>query len=240
MKNNKRKVVLDIETTGMNFSGCFYKTHRIIEIGAVEIINNCVTGSYFHSYICPDRSVDDSAFKIHGISNNFLSDKPKFVEIAKEFLKYLDYSDLIIHNAKFDVSFINYELNMLSSKINNVEKHCNIIDTLVMARKIFPGKKNTLDALCSRYKINIKKKRIHSAIYDAQLLSKVYIFMTNRQESLTFLNRDVSYYRYAKKFIPSKHIQSKILLATDQENIFHKKFLEYIIQNSGKCIWMDK
>ncbi|XBC43530.1 MAG: DNA polymerase III subunit epsilon [Buchnera aphidicola (Meitanaphis flavogallis)] len=240
MKNNKRKVVLDIETTGMNFSGCFYKTHRIIELGAIEIINNCITGSYFHSYICPDRLVDDSAFKIHGISNNFLLDKPKFFEIVKEFLKYLDCSDLIIHNAKFDVSFINYELSMLSLKIKNIEKHCNIIDTLVMARRIFPGKKNTLDALCSRYKINIKKKRIHSAIYDAKLLSKVYIFMNNRQESLPFLNHDVSYYRDTHKFIPSKRISSKILLATHQENVVHKNFLEYIIQNSGKCIWTDK
>lgn len=240
MKNNKRKVVLDIETTGMNFSGCFYKTHRIIEIGAIEIINSCVTGSYFHSYICPDRLVDDSAFKIHGISNNFLLDKPKFFEIAKELLKYLNYSDLIIHNAKFDVSFINYELSMLSLKIKNVEKYCNIIDTLVMARRIFPGKKNTLDALCSRYKINIKKKRIHSAIYDAKLLSKVYIFMTNRQELLPFLNHDVLCYRYVQKLIPSKRIPLKILLATNQENLVHKNFLEYIVQNSGKCVWMDK
>ncbi|XBC44858.1 MAG: DNA polymerase III subunit epsilon [Buchnera aphidicola (Schlechtendalia chinensis)] len=234
-----RKVVLDTETTGMNFTGCFYENHRIIEIGAVEIINNHITGNNFHSYIFPERSIDKNAFKIHGISSNFLSCKPKFSEIIVPFLTYLDNSDLIIHNSKFDIGFINYELSMLKLNVKNISENCNIIDTLSMARKIFPGKKNTLDSLCTRYKIDITNRTIHSAIYDAKLLAKVYIFMTNFQKSLPIFDNNV-FENYLSKKAYSKHARSKILLATEHESISHKNYLKYMMNISGKCIWLTE
>ncbi|XBC38395.1 MAG: DNA polymerase III subunit epsilon [Buchnera aphidicola (Floraphis choui)] len=240
MKKNNRKIVLDLETTGMNFTGCFYKNHRIIEIGAIEIINNNITGNNFHSYVYPNRLIDDTAFKIHGISNDFLIGQPKFSEISKEFLEYINTSDLIIHNAKFDIGFINYELSMLNLDIKNVSKRCNVIDTLVMARRIFPGKKNTLDALCSRYKINTRNRNVHSAIYDAKLLSKVYMFMTNFQESLPFLNNKSTNNYHKKEVYYSKYMQTKVIFATDYENIIHKKYLKYMLKKTGKCIWVEK
>ncbi|XBC38929.1 MAG: DNA polymerase III subunit epsilon [Buchnera aphidicola (Melaphis rhois)] len=240
MKNNKRKIVLDTETTGMNFTGCFYMNHRIIEIGAIEIINNYITGNNFHSYICPDRLIDESAFKIHGISDSFLLSQPKFFEIAESFLKYINDSDVIIHNSKFDVGFINYELSMLKLNIKDITEQCNIIDTLAIARKIFPGKKNTLDALCSRYKIDNNHRKVHSAIYDAKLLAKVYIFMTHFQEPLPFLNNNISRYHCEESSSFSKYIQSKIVLATDHENIVHERYLKHMIKQSGKCMWIIK
>ncbi|XBC37874.1 MAG: DNA polymerase III subunit epsilon [Buchnera aphidicola (Meitanaphis microgallis)] len=241
IQKNRRKIILDTETTGMNFTGRFYDTHRIIEIGAVEVIGNYITGNNFHSYIYPDRLVDDSAFKIHGISDDFLLGQPKFFEIAEKFLKYLNNSDLVIHNAKFDVGFIDYELSMLSNlSIKNISEYCNIIDTLTMARKIFPGKKNTLDALCSRYKISTSHRRVHSAIYDAKLLAKVYIFMTNFQEPLPFLDNNTARDPCKNGFSSFKYVQSKTMLATNYENTIHKKFLRDMIEKSGKCMWITK
>lgn len=236
----KRKIVLDTETTGINFSGRFYDSHKIIEIGAVEIVDNCVTGNDFHSYICPNRLIEESAFKIHGISNDFLLNKPKFFEIAQNFLKYIEGSELIIHNSKFDVGFINYELSMLDLHIKNILDLCNVTDTLTIARRMFPGKKNTLDALCSRYKISTYKRNIHSAIHDAQLLAKVYIFMTNRQEPLPFSVESNSYFQNKSKFKSSNNINLKFFSATKQDIVNHNAYLKHMIKTSGKCIWINK
>ncbi|XBC44585.1 MAG: DNA polymerase III subunit epsilon [Buchnera aphidicola (Schlechtendalia peitan)] len=240
MNTKKRKIVLDTETTGMNLTGCFYNNHRIIEIGAIEIINNHITGNNFHSYIFPDRPIDENAFKIHGISDTFVRNKPKFCEIVQLFLKYLGSSDLIIHNAKFDIGFINYELSMLGLNMINIPERRKIIDTLLIARKIFPGKKNTLDALCTRYKISTDNKKMHSAIYDAKLLAKVYIFMTNFQTSLPIFNNNNIQQYHCKKKYSCKEYKSKILLATNNENVIHKNYLKYMMKQSGKCIWMIK
>ncbi|XBC40964.1 MAG: DNA polymerase III subunit epsilon [Buchnera aphidicola (Nurudea yanoniella)] len=239
-KLEKRTIVLDTETTGMNRIGCFYKTHRIIEIGAVEIVDNCIIEKNFHSYICPDRLIDRDAFKIHGISNNFLLDKPKFFEIAPDFLKYVKDSELIIHNSKFDISFINYELSMLNLNTKNILDICNVIDTLEIARKIFPGKKNTLDALCLRYKIHTNNRNIHSAIYDAKLLAKVYIFMKNRQESLPFLSTNHHLYHKKRKCNVLKKFKLKSKFAKNCDIILHEKYLQKMIKKTGKCIWMNK
>jgi len=141
MKKYDRKIALDTETTGMNSTGCFYKNHKIIEIGAIEIIDGMFTGNNFHVYIQPNRSIDKKSFKIHGISDEFLLKKPEFRDIVKSFLAYVNNSTLIIHNSKFDVGFINYELSMLNLDVREISQYCKIVDTLSLARKLFPGKK---------------------------------------------------------------------------------------------------
>jgi len=234
----KRQVVLDTETTGMNHSGCFYNQHRIIEIGAVEIINRRLTGNNFHTYIQPNRLINPQAFSVHGISDIFLKNKPIFGDIAKDFLNYISGAELIIHNASFDIGFINYELSMLNLTIKNVLSICNIIDTLLIARKLFPGKKNTLDALCLRYDIDNSNRSLHSAITDAKLLAMIYLLMTSRQNEIHFINKNINNQtfivnnQYSKKNF-SVHIQ----WATKNEIEKHKEYLKFMISKNKKCIW---
>ncbi|XBC39947.1 MAG: DNA polymerase III subunit epsilon [Buchnera aphidicola (Chaetogeoica yunlongensis)] len=242
MKKCDRKIALDTETTGMNHTGVFYENHKIIEIGAVEIINNDFTGNDFHCYIQPNRPIDKDSFKVHGISEKFLLKKPEFRDIAENFLNYINNSTLIIHNAKFDVDFINYELSMTDLDSKNLLNFCNVIDTLSLARQLFPGKKNSLDALCSRYKISIKHRTVHSALVDAKLLAKVYIFMTNIQKSILIFDRENSSSINKKNVNDSSQLffKSRLLLATKQEIYKHNEFLKFIKNKTGKCLWLDK
>ncbi|AEO08050.1 DNA polymerase III subunit epsilon [Buchnera aphidicola] len=236
--NDKRMIILDTETTGINKIGIPHVNHRIIEIGAVEIIERRFTGNNFHVYIKPDRLIESEALKVHGITNNFLKDKPIFKDIVNKFLKYIQNSTLIIHNASFDLGFINQELNLLNQKIKTIDTFCNVLDTLKIARKLFPGKKNTLDALCTRYKINKSSRNLHSAILDAYLLGKVYLLMTNGQESL-FFNTIVNSKKISskpKKFIRSQNIPLKILYAKKQEIDSHIKYLQYM-KRHNLCLW---
>lgn len=238
MINKKRIVVLDTETTGINSYGLPYINHRVIEIGAVEIIKRRFTGNNFHVYIRPDRLIDTEAFKIHGISNDFLLDKPIFKDIADTFLNYINGSQLVIHNAAFDVGFINQELEMLNNdkNIQAIDTICSIIDTLKIARKLFPGKKNTLDALCTRYKINKSQRNLHSAIIDANLLGRLYLLMTGGQESM-FLNNKIDnkiLFQKTKNFIIKKKL--KILNTTKEEIKLHKEYLQYMEKHSI-CLW---
>ncbi|WP_343189602.1 DNA polymerase III subunit epsilon [Buchnera aphidicola] len=235
----KRKIVLDIETTGMNFSGNLCNGHKIIEIGAIELINRKITKKKFHVYINPDRKIDHSAFKVHGISNNYLSNKPKFNSIFIEFLKFIKDSKLIIHNAKFDISFLNYEFKKLNLNIQNIEKNCKIIDTLKIARFLFPGKKNSLDALCSRFKINNSIRNLHSAIVDVKLLAKVYLIMTSYQKKILFENKSIDI--KIKKKIKSSNKFDNIFFkkASLNESLIHKKYLNDIKKFNGICLWQD-
>ncbi|WP_343153099.1 DNA polymerase III subunit epsilon [Buchnera aphidicola] len=191
-----RQIVLDTETTGMNRKGSICNNHKIIEIGAVELINRKLTGNNFHTYLNPNRKVDSEAFKIHGISDSFLENKPYFKDISSSFLTYIKNSDLIIHNADFDFSFIQHEFNFLNIKVEIGKDFLSLIDTLSISRKLFPGKKNSLDALCSRYKITNDSRKLHSAILDAKLLAKVYLLMTSNQEKINF---DLTENNYKKK-----------------------------------------
>ncbi|QCI24644.1 DNA polymerase III subunit epsilon [Buchnera aphidicola (Muscaphis stroyani)] len=235
--NNKRKIILDTETTGINRSGLPHINHRIIEIGAVEIINRRFTGNNFHAYVKPNRSIELSALKIHGISDDFLSNKPFFKDIAKSFLNYIFDSELIIHNAPFDIGFINQELKILYGNKKNILNLCSVTDTLSMARKFFPGKKNTLNALCNRYKINISHRASHSAILDAKLLGKLYLLMTGGQESFLFSknikNKKSFSYKMTSK---EKKINLKILKATKEEIKSHEKYLKYM-KDKKICLW---
>ncbi|QCI24891.1 DNA polymerase III subunit epsilon [Buchnera aphidicola (Rhopalosiphum padi)] len=227
MNNKKRIIVLDTETTGINSVGPPYLNHRIIEIGAIEIINRRFTGKKFHSYVKPNRLIESSALKIHGITDDFLLDKPSFKDIAKDFFNYIKNSELIIHNASFDVGFINQEFSMLSAKIQDISNFCSIIDTLKIARKLFPGKKNTLDALCLRYKIKNSHRILHGAILDAFLLGKLYLLMTSGQESILFDKNleNKKYFGNPQKSIIKENRSLKILKANKEELELHKEYL---------------
>lgn len=175
-----RQVVLDTETTGLEVS----QGHRIIEIGCVELIDRRVTGSHWHYYINPDREVESGAFDVHGISSEFLKDKPRFAELAEEFHHYVAGAELVIHNAPFDIGFLNQELSMLEAPMAPLQESCSILDTLVLARQKHPGQKNNLDALCRRYDIDNSNRSLHGALLDARILADVYLLMTGGQTSL--------------------------------------------------------
>ncbi|MFT7672627.1 MAG: DNA polymerase-3 subunit epsilon, partial [Gammaproteobacteria bacterium] len=175
-----RQVILDTETTGLETS----QGHRIIEIGCVEVINRRITNNHYHQYINPDRNIDAGAFDVHGISSEFLSDKPMFAEISNDFIKYIDGAELVIHNAPFDIGFIDSEFSRLNPAGPVTEQICGVLDTLVLARQKHPGQKNNLDALCRRYMIDNSQRSLHGALLDARILADVYLVMTGGQESL--------------------------------------------------------
>ncbi|BAH83365.1 DNA polymerase III subunit epsilon [Candidatus Ishikawella capsulata] len=235
---DNRQIILDTETTGINTMGIHYEGHRIIEIAAVEIINRKITGNSFHTYVNPNRSVDSEAFHIHGISDKFLADKPTFSEIADKFIKYIKGTELIIHNASFDIGFINNEFTILNLAVGKIENLCKIIDSLILARKIFPGKRNSLDALCSRYKIDNKQRELHGALIDAKILAKVYLAMTSGQTLIDFSSHNElnSFTNNNKTIIPQ--LSSLIVIkANEKELLAHESQLDIITQSSGNCLW---
>lgn len=241
---NLRQIVLDIETTGMNKSGIYHDGHRIIEIGAVEIIHRRVTGYNFHVYINPNRSIDLEAFNIHGISNEFLFDKPSFTSIVDDFINFIDGSELIIHNAQFDIGFINYELSMLNNIYKKVESFCTIVDTLQLARKMFPGRRNSLDALCERYSIDKSHRILHNAIIDAKLLANIYILMTSRQENIDLSTFPQCYQScYNKDVLQDDKVYDnsnlQVIYASEEEIVEHNKILDLILKARGYCKWYD-
>lgn len=233
-----RQIILDTETTGMNLSqGEAYEGHRIVEIGAVEMINRRLTGNRFHVYIKPDRDVDPEAFAVHGISNEFLQDKPGFDQIAAEFVAFIDNAELIIHNAPFDVGFINHEFRLMQFNFK-VAEHCVVTDTLVLARRLFPGKRNNLDVLCERYGIDNSHRTLHGALLDAEILSDVYLHMTGGQTSLHFLQgENVEFVETAEPqlLIRNGH-QLPIIEANQTERDAHDALLQLIAKKSGQSV----
>lgn len=182
-----RQVVLDTETTGLDWS----QGHRIIEIGCVEILDRRISKSYFHTYINPSRAIDVGAQQVHGISAEFLADKPVFLKIADQFLSYLADAELIIHNAPFDLGFLNAEFEILDKNTSPIESKCSIFDTLTFAREKHPGQRNSLDALCKRYNVDNQNRVTHGALLDANLLAEVYLAMTGGQTAMQLQdNRD--------------------------------------------------
>ena len=175
-----RQIVLDTETTGLEVS----LGHRIIEIGCIELLDRRVTGNHWHFYFNPEREVDAGAYEVHGISNEFLQDKSCFVEHAEDFYEYVRGAELIIHNAAFDVGFLNHEVALLQTSYQPLEEICSVLDTLLLARQKHPGQKNNLDALCKRYDIDNSQRSLHGALLDARILADVYLAMTGGQTSL--------------------------------------------------------
>lgn len=238
-----RQIVLDTETTGMNMTGLHFEGHRIIEIGAVEVINRRMTGNNFHVYLKPDRLVDPDAFAIHGISDEFLQDKPNFAAVVDEFLEYICGAELIIHNASFDIGFIDYEFGMLKRNLAKTETLCQITDTLLMARKMFPGKRNSLDALCHRYAIDNSKRMLHGALLDAEILGDVYLAMTGGQTVLAFNQETVT----ASEDTQNPHSRRvhntsglTVLPANAVELAAHEAILDKIEKKAGHSLWRDK
>ena len=216
-----RFIVLDTETTGLNFDD----GHKIIEIGCVEIVNRKITENNYHTYINPNREIDNKAFDIHGLSNDFLKNKPTFADIVNEFLKYLSNSPLIIHNAPFDVGFLKKELTDIGHNPEIIEQKREVIDTLKMARDISPGKRNTLDALCERYEIDNTSRKLHGALLDAQLLADVYLKMTMGQTDIVGLTEK-------SQKLNTENINSidrkikKVIYANHDEIDLHKKYFQ--------------
>ena len=182
-----RQIILDTETTGLDF-----KTgHRVIEIGCVEIVNRKFTGNEYHTYINPDRDSDEGALRVHGLTTEFLSDKPRFSEIYEDFIDFIKDSELLIHNAEFDIGFLDNEIKLLSKNLNPVEKEVvKITDTLQIAREKHPGQRNSLDALVNRYEINGYDRELHGALLDSKILGDVYLSMTGGQSDLDFTTNE--------------------------------------------------
>ncbi|MCW9046710.1 MAG: DNA polymerase III subunit epsilon [Gammaproteobacteria bacterium] len=228
-----RQIVLDTETTGLEPS----QGHRIIEIGCVEIINRKLTENTYHQYIQPDREIDEGAFEVHGISTEFLADKPRFCDVAEDFMKFVNGAELIIHNAPFDIGFLDHELAMLDPVWGKVSDHCQITDSLVMARKKHPGQKNNLDILCKRYEVNNARRELHGALLDAELLAEVYLRMTGGQEMLALgSNSDGENQSNVSpiKRVDSNRPQMSVIRANVDELELHQDRLDAL---GDACIW---
>ena len=227
-----KQIVLDTETTGLETRD----GHRIIEIGCVEMLDRRLSGNNLHLYLQPNREIDAGAFAVHGISNEFLADKPVFSDIAEQLLNYLQGAELIIHNADFDVGFLEYEFNLCGRTLKLAD-HCLITDSLAMARKQFPGQRNSLDALCKRLGVNNTHRTLHGALLDSEILADVYLAMTGGQTALSLdqdahnadVNVDISQSLDVSKLC--------VVLADESETAAHDKWLERLRESDNGCVW---
>lgn len=232
-----RQIILDTETTGLDPK----QGHRVIEIGCVEMLNRRLTGNNFHHYLQPDREIDAEAEAVHGISNQFLADKPRFDEVMDEFLAYVRGAELIIHNAPFDIGFLNHELQLVDAASPTVTDYCAVTDTLAMARQMYPGQRNSLDALCKRYEINNTHRTLHGALLDAEILADVYLAMTGGQVSL-FLGsgqddrQGVSGSSNGKRITLNAE-RLRVIQANEAEMAAHAERVAAITKAAGKCLW---
>jgi DNA polymerase-3 subunit epsilon len=228
-----RQIFLDTETTGLSPEN----GDRIVEIGCVELLNRKLTGNNLHFYLNPERDSHEDALKVHGISNEFLKDKPKFGEIADELLEYLQGADVLIHNAPFDVGFINKELEL--QKRPPIKTYVNsVADTLAMAKDMFPGKRNSLDALCDRLGVDNSGRTLHGALLDAELLADVYIYMTRGQDALLIEVEDSSDSKKLADAIDMQSLKLTVISASEQELVAHEEVLVQIDKASnGQTLW---
>ncbi len=228
-----RQIILDTETTGLDPNS----GHRIIEVAAVEMINRRLTGNHLHRYVNPDRDIDAGAMHVHGITPEFLQDKPRFVDIAREFVDFIQDAELIIHNAPFDVGFLNMELRLLDMPL--LANWCDsVTDTLVMAKALHPGQRNNLDALCKRYAVDNAARTLHGALLDCELLAAVYLALTRGQESLSIGLEERS--AQGDQAAARSRPKPVFLEATAEELSMHATLLEAISQESkGTCLWRD-
>ena len=236
-----RQIVLDTETTGLETS----QGHRIIEIGCVEVINRKLTGQHYHQYINPRREIDQGAIEVHGITNDFLADKPVFEQIAEDFLGFVRGAELIIHNAPFDVGFINSELSRLGNRSAVIESMCGIIDTLQMARAKHPGQRNNLDALCSRYHVDNSQRDLHGALLDAEILADVYLAMTGGQTTFQLGSAESEENDSGRasttgpRRLKTGRQSLPVIRATESELAAHEKQLDAIAGAAGAVLWRE-
>jgi DNA polymerase-3 subunit epsilon len=229
-----RQIVLDTETTGLEVE----QGHQIIEIGCVELVDRRITGRDFHHYLRPDREIEEGAEAVHGITNEFLADKPRFADIADRFLEYVDGAELIIHNAPFDVGFINAELARLGRDLPPIDRQCPIVDTLALARRKHPGQRNSLDALCKRYGIDNSQRDLHGALLDARILAEVYLAMTGGQVALSVAGDPLGAGWERIRPLPADRPRLRVVRADEAERRAHETRLEEIdAASGGACVW---
>lgn len=228
MAQYPRQVVLDTETTGLDPS----LGHRVIEIGALEVVNRRPTGATYHVYLNPERAIDAGAIAVHGITNEFLADKPRFADVAHEFLEFVRGAQLVIHNAPFDVGFLNAELKRLDE--GPLGQLCGVLDTLKLAKEIHPGQKNNLDALCKRYQVDNSGRNFHGALLDAQLLAEVYLAMTRGQETLGIDVADRASEDTRSVSLPARRGPLKVVRATSEELAEHAAYLRGLGKDCGE------
>lgn len=231
-----RQIILDTETTGLDPR----QGHRVIEIAAVEMLNRRLTGSHFHRYLNPERDIEEGAMQVHGITREFLEDKPKFADIAEEFLEFVQGAELIIHNAPFDTAFLNAELALHG--MNGLQAHTGeVVDTLVMARNLHPGQRNSLDALCKRYGVDNSTRTLHGALLDCELLAQVYLAMTRGQETLVMESSSALNDEMARKGGNRQRPRPLRAQASEHDLAAHLETLEQIRkENGGACLWLQE
>jgi DNA polymerase-3 subunit epsilon len=228
-----RQIIIDTETTGLEPE----LGHRVIEIAGVELVNRRLTGNDFHRYLYPERESEAAALEVHGLTTEFLRDKPKFPEIAAEFLEFVSGAELVIHNSAFDIAFLNRELDLAG--LPPVTEHCaGVVDTLRMARELHPGKRNALDALCERYQVDNSARTLHGALLDARLLGEVYLAMTRGQESL-IMEVEIAFSTADAGDGSHAELDLVVLRASEEELAAHELRLAEIDKYSkGKCLWL--
>jgi len=232
-----RQIILDTETTGLEAA----QNHRIIEIGALELVSRRPTGRHFHQYLNPERDIDEGALEKHGITRARLEPEPKFAQVAAQLIEFLRGAELIIHNAAFDVAFLDAEFARLPGEPVTVLSMCRVVDSLALARQMHPGQRNSLDALCKRYSVDNSGRQLHGALLDAQLLGEVYLAMTGGQVALR-LGESGSAQAHEAGVAPRPlirtHTALRVVSATPQEELAHQAFLELIGKSSqGRCLW---
>jgi len=234
-----RQIALDTETTGLSTA----QGHRIIEIGCVELVNRRVTGREYHRFLNPDRDIDEGAERVHGISRVDLETQPRFHEIADELLEFVSGAELVIHNAEFDVGFIEHELTLMKHPQPAIRKHATVLDTLALARKLHPGQRNSLDALCKRYEVDASQRDVHGALIDAELLARVYLAMTGGQTLLSLDDDDAAraaptprQSRAGARSHSHEYLDLIVIHAADDEAAAHEAMLEKL-RAAGDCVW---
>jgi len=233
-----RQIVLDTETTGLDPA----QGHRIIEIGCVEIENRKLTGRHFHCYLNPDRDIDEAAIEVHGITRDFLADKPRFPQIEADFMEFVSGAELVIHNAPFDIGFLNRELENTDSEVRLMADYCTVLDTLLLARAKHPGQRNSLDALCKRYEVDNTQRQLRGALLDAEILADVYLLMTSGQESLLLKEEQSEHSRRRRRAgkLDSNRPPIAVLQASQAELDAHRLRLQEIDDSSEEgCLWLQ-
>ena len=231
-----RQIVLDTETTGLDPR----QGHRVIEIGALELIDRQLTGRQYHVYLNPERDIEQGALEVHGITEEFLRDKPLFAEIVDDFLEFADGAELVIHNAPFDIGFIDNELSLVNHQHASIKEVATVLDTLELARDLHPGQRNNLDALCKRYEVDNSSRTLHGALLDAEILADVFLAMTGGQVDLglslesseTAVDDDEDHHQIS-------HLELVVLRASDEEMVQHELRLEDIEQQTGHVVYRE-
>ncbi|RUO26079.1 DNA polymerase III subunit epsilon [Aliidiomarina minuta] len=231
-----RQIVLDTETTGIDPR----QGHRIIEIGCVELIDRKLTGNHFHVYLNPERLVEQEAINIHGITNEYLEDKPVFAQVADEFIEFIHGAELVIHNAPFDVGHMDAEFQRMQPGKGFTKDYASVLDTLALARTLYPGQRASLDALCKRFDIDNSHRELHGALLDAEILADVYLWMTGGQRKLSLAGKgkgEKSIDHDAIRRLPEQRSALKVLAASADEEEAHRQRLEQLIASGGKSLW---